>query len=1538
MAVELFHPAVAGWFGKTFDGPTPAQVAAWPAIQSGQHCLIAAPTGSGKTLAAFLAVIDDLVRHGVEAPLPDATQVVYVSPLKALSNDIQRNLEAPLAGIEAELAARGLPEVGIRTLVRTGDTPQRERAQMLRRPPHICVTTPESLYILLTSDSGRQMLSSVRAVIVDEIHAVAASKRGSHLALSLERLATLTGRPTVRIGLSATCRPLDAVARFLCGTAVAGGVPCQIIDTGHVRERDLALELPSAPLEAVMAGEVWEEMYDRLAALIADHRTTLVFVNTRRMAERVARHLSERIGPEHVTSHHGSLAKEQRLAAEQRLKAGELKALVATASLELGIDIGAVDLVCQLGSPRAIATLLQRVGRSGHCLGAIPKGRLFPSSRDDLAECAALLDAVRRGELDRLLIPTRPLDVLAQQIVAEVACREWDEDELFALIRRADPYRDLARADFDAVVKMLAEGFSTRRGRRGAYLHRDAVHRRLRGRRGARLTAVTSGGTIPDLADYQVVLEPDGLFIGTLNEDFAIESLPGDIFQLGNTSYRILRIEQGKVRVADAAGQPPNIPFWFGEAPGRTEELSAAVSRLREKVEARLVSTEVTVPSVGAGLPANHARQTPSRSDMSGFATKVAPTGCSATSGRETALRWLTDTVGVTESGAAQLVDYLTAARAALTCLPTLDTVVLERFFDEAGGMQLVVHAPFGSRVNRAWGLALRKRFCRRFNFELQAAATDDAIVLSLGATHSFPLAEVAGYLDQATVRPLLVQALLVAPMFQARWRWDATTALALPRNRGGKRVPAQLQRMAAEDLVAVVFPDQLACLENVVGDREIPDHPLVEQAIDDCLHDAMDIDGLERLLGRIAAGEIRVVTRDLSEPSPLAQEILHARPYAFLDDAPLEERRTQAVVSRRWLDPAAAADLGRLDPAAIARVREEAWPEAVSADEVHDALLLLGCLTAAEAAAGPGWGGWLDALAAAGRAARLDPGGGAAPLWVAAERLPHLRAIFPTARLNPPITPPAELAAESWSREAAVVEVVRGRLESLGPVTAADLLAILPVEPHEMATALLTLEGEGFILRGRFTPEATETPPVGVGLPANPPGAEDPDRDQGRSYGGSAGAPPPAETTEEEWCERRLLARIHRYTLKRLRREIEPVAAADFLRFLCQWQRVAGAERGEGAKAVATIVEQLEGFEAPAAAWEGEILPARLTTYRPDWLDTLCHSGRLVWARLSPPAATNGRRTGPVRATPIVLVTRRHLRLWQGLAGRGDQRDRRLSTAATAIAHHLTDRGPAFFAELVEGTGLLRTQVEEGLGELVAAGQITADGFTGLRALLVPSHRRRPWGVGGRRWTAPFGIDDAGRWVWLGGSPADRAATAPPPANRGPARHARLAPEVVEHVAWTLLRRWGVVCRRLLEREADWLPTWHDLAGVYRRLEARGEIRGGRFVAGLAGEQYALTEAIAALREVRRRPGDGDLVAVSGADPLNLMGIVTPGPRLPALAGNRLLYRDGVPMALRVAGEVRLLDAANGADPWPLRRALLHREIAPTLRAYLGR
>jgi ATP-dependent Lhr-like helicase len=1439
-----FHPAVANWFARTFDAATPAQLQAWPAISAGRHVLIAAPTGSGKTLAAFLAVIDQLVKTGVAAgSLADETAVVYVSPLKALSNDIHRNLEAPLTGIRAELEALDLTPLDIRTFVRTGDTPARERIANAKRPPHIVVTTPESLYILLGSESGRRMLATTRTVIVDEIHAMAGTKRGVHLALSLERLEALAGHKLTRVGLSATQKPIDEVARFLVGAGNLrpdGSADCTVIDTGHVRERDLQLEIPAAPLEAVMSGEVWTQLYDRLAELASEHRTTLVFVNTRRHAERIARHLAERLGERQVAAHHGSLAKETRLDAEARLKRGELRALVATASLELGIDIGDVDLVCQLASPRSIAAFLQRAGRSGHSLGGTPKARLFPLSRDDLVECAALLAAVRRGELDRLAVPAKALDVLAQQLVAEAAAREWDAAELYALCRRAWPYRALERAEFDEVVRMLAEGYSTRRGRHGALLYHDAVNERIKGRRSARLTALTSGGTIPDTADYQVLLEPQAQFVGTVNEDFAIESLQGDIFQLGNVSYRILRVEPGRIRVEDARGEPPTIPFWTGEAPGRTDELSASVSRLRAELEARLDE------------------------------------------GLDAATEWLIATSGISAAAAAQLTGYLAAARAALGALPTQHTVIFERFFDEAGGMQLVIHSPFGSRVNRAWGLALRKRFCRSFNFELQAAATEDTIVLSLTTAHSFELAEVARYLHSNSVRPLLTQALCAAPMFPARWRWSATIALALPRFRGGKKVPAPLQRMAAEDLMAAIFPDQVACAENLVGELEIPDHPLVRQAIRDCLEEAMDIDGLERLLRGLESGRIRVLARDLTEPSPLALEVLSARPYAFLDDAPLEERRTQAVLSRRWLDPESAADIGKLDPEAIERVRAEAWPDATDADELHDALVWLTFLSAGEVQRHSGWAELLAALAAARRATQLTSG--ATRLWVTAEQLPLLAALYSGATLDPPVATPAA-HARTPTPEAALIEVVRGRLMGSGPVTAQALAALLGLPASRIDAALLALEAEGFAMRGIFTPEASAASP--------------------------------------EWCERRLLARIHRYTVKRLRAEIEPIEARDFLRFLFEWQRVSSTARMEGPDAVGAILAQLEGFEAPASAWETEILPERITEYEPAWLDEQCLAGRFAWARLSPRRSDPERRAAPVRATPIVLLARRNLRLWSALSGAPEGAS--LSAAAGRIAEYLATHGASFFDELVSGAGLLPSQAEEALAELVALGLVNSDSFAGLRALLVPADRRRP-GPGGRRRRriALFGMDAAGRWA------RSARESARPPAVSA-ADRAR-DEELTEHVVRSLLKRWGVIFWRLLAREADWLPPWRELLMCCRRLEARGEIRGGRFVASVTGEQYAAPEAIGLLREARRRPRDGHYVSLSGADPLNLVGILTPGARLPALAGNRVLYLDGVPLALLAGGEVTFLTELPAAAQWEARNKLLRRHVPAAL------
>lgn len=1487
MELSYFHPAVRDWFLKRFPAPTEPQALAWPAIKQGRHTLIAAPTGSGKTLAAFLAAIDDLVRKAAGGNLLDETQVVYVSPLKALSNDIQINLREPLRGIQQELEMQGINGIEIRTFVRTGDTPASDRTAMIKKPPHIVVTTPESLYILLTSEGGRRMLGTTRTLIVDEIHAMVDDKRGSHLSLSIERLQALVNEPLVRIGLSATQKPIEEVARFLVGASntEADGTPrCTIVDTGHTRKLDLAIEIPGAPLEAVMSNEVWEEIYNRIADLIREHKTTLVFVNTRRMAERAARHLGERLGDENVTAHHGSLARELRLSAEQRLKSGELSALVATASLELGIDIGDVDLVIQLGSTRAIATLLQRVGRSNHTVSGFPKGRIFPLSRDELVECAALLDSVRRGELDRLEIPAQPLDILAQQIVATVAPEEWTEDALFEMVRNAYPYRNLSRKDFDAIIRMLAEGFTTRRGRRSAYLHHDGVNHRVRGRKGARLSAITSGGAIPETADYRVILEPSESLVGTLNEDFAIESLAGDIFQLGNNSYRIKRVEPGSVRVEDAHGQPPSIPFWLGEAPGRSAELSGAVSRLRTEVSDRLENVEEDLP---------------------------------------TASQWLSDEVGLQSGAARQIIEYLAATKIALGVMPTQKDIVVERFFDENGSTHVVIHAPFGSRLNRAWGLALRKRFCRTFNFELQAAATEDSIVLSLGPTHSFPLDTIFNYLNSKTVRDVLTTALLDAPMFTIRWRWNTTRALAVPRWRSGGKVAPQLQRMAAEDLLALVFPDQLACAENLTGPIEIPDHPLVSQTIADCLDEAMDIRGLEALLQSIEQGERNLIARDMTQPSPFAAEILTAKPYAFLDDAPAEERRTLAVMNRRF-DIESAGDMGKLDLAAIERVREEAWPQADSADELHDGLVQLGFVTVEEGAQN-NWQQLFDQLVADRRASVMQLS--SREIWIAAERLTQLRSIFPDATLTPVISPPSSYANETFAASDALVEIVRGRLDGLGPVMVAEIAGSLSLSPNEISVALARLEGEGFAMQGRFTPNDWGSSPTV--------------RESAALAGRDAGEPQarmPALQTE--WCSRRLLARIHRYTLNRLRKEIEPVSPADFMRFLFVWQKVAPEHQVAGPESVAAVLDQLEGYEAPAGSWESEILPARVADYDPAWLDALCLSGKLTWLRLSLPKMSVDKtsNSSPVRSTPVVLLGRRNVSTWStAFASASESNAAPLATNTEEVHNYLKDHGASFFADIISGTNLLPSMVEEALGELVFRGLVSADSFTGLRALLTPLGKstRRENEKRRRKHKLTYSMDDAGRWVRLKRHLDQERGQAPFPAAPGKGNHS-VDRELVEAIAQKLLQRYGVVFRKLLDRESIGLP-WRDLLRVFRRLEARGEIRGGRFVGGFSGEQFATSEAVQLLRSIRRTPQDETMISISAADPLNLLGVVTSGGRLPASASNRVLYRDGVPIAMLEAKEIRFLIEMSAADQWKARNALLRRTIPPKVRSYLN-
>ena len=1432
-----FHPLVSRWFLEAIGEPTTAQRRGWEAIRSGRHTLIAAPTGSGKTLAAFLTTIDDLVREGTESPLPDAVRVVYVSPLKALSADIHKNLAEPRRALRHLAEASGLQIPRITAAVRTGDTTSTERAAMLRTPPHILVTTPESLYLLLTAERSRQMLRTARTVIVDEIHAVIGTRRGAHLAVTLERLEALCredaagqGRPLQRIGLSATQKPIEEVAHFLVGAGNGRG-GCAIIDEGHRRATDLAIEIPQSPLDAVMAHEVWEEYYDRLAALIGEHRTTLVFVNTRRLAERVARHLSDRIGDELVTAHHGSLSKERRLDAEHRLKTGKLKALIATASLELGIDIGHVDLVCQIGSPHRIATLLQRVGRSGHTISGTPKGRMLPVSLDDLVECAALLRASRRGDLDAIVTHDAPLDVLAQQITAETSCRACAEDDLHELITRAWPYRELVRSDFDAVVSMVADGFATPRGRRAALVHRDEVNRVLRGRRGSRLLSLTSGGAIPEVADYRVLLEPEDTFIGTLNEDFAIESLAGDIFQLGNASWQITQVVSGTVRVRDAHGAPPTIPFWLGEAPARSDELSLAVSQLRHGADTQL-GADASAPSTT----------------------------------RQAALEWLVSETGLGAGGAEQLIAYLAAGRQVLGVIPTQETLVLERFFDESGGMQLVLHAPFGSRVNKAWALALRKRFCRQFNFELQAAATEDALLLSLGPQHSFPLADVFRYLHPESVRDILVQAFLDAPVFQTRWRWNATISLAVPRNRGGRKVAPQLQRMQADDLMAAVFPDAAACLENIPGDRELPDHPLVNQTVRDCLEEAMDLTGLQEVLARIHRGEVTCVSRDTPEPSVFCNDIINARPYAYLDDAPLEERRTRAVQTRRA--GATAHDVGALDQSAIDRVRDEVRPDPRDPDELHDVLLTAGFLLDAEVDRA-----MCQALADLGRVtrARVDTPGRDehAHAWVATERVPELRAVHPTAALEPHVVPPASRAARSWIREDALVELVRGRMAIVGPTTTAAIAASVGVVDTDVEGALLALESEGAILRGTFTPGSRVL----------------------------------------EWCDRRLLARIHRYTLNRLRAEIAPVSPAEFMRFLFAWQHVEVSSRLSGPEGLRALLAQLDGVELPARAWERDVLPARLERYEPSLLDMLCLSGEVGWARLS---------SGPtqvVGATPIALFLREHADDWWILRRNDPGSDLLslpaeitpgvISESARRVLDHLKTRGASFVQDLKLACDLTFDSCRDALAELVAAGLVASDGFAGVRAIVNQSSARR-------------GADTSGRWSVL------RSASSP---SREDATRA---------LAWTLLNRYGVVFRRVLARETTGVP-WRDLARVYRTLEARGEIRGGRFVSGMSGEQFALPDAVDRLRELRRSGPDDALITISAADPLNLTGIITGSERLRTAAGNRIVYRNGIPLAALEGDMLRTFAEVDPAIAADVAAAAAGRRV-PVFSGYVGR
>ena len=1747
-----FHPASRAWFEARFGQATQAQIEAWPQIRAGRHTLIAAPTGSGKTLAAFYAAIDMLLQRGLKGELTDGVQILYVSPLKALSNDIQKNLEQPLNGIAEQLHLQGYAPVNIRIAVRTGDTPPSERARMAKKPPHILVTTPESFYLLLTSASGRAMLSSVRSLVVDEIHALLGDKRGSHLALSIERLQHLinaqsteracdqSGRTLQRIGLSATQKPLDLVANYLVGNTLVGNTvgregenagnaikraeekarwpkaDCAIVDSGFRRELDIRIEVPKSPLSALMSNDVWDELYGRLVELIESHETTLVFVNTRRLSERLALALAERLGDDVVCSHHGSMSKDHRHNAEQRLKAGSLKVLVATASMELGIDVGSVDLVVQFSSPKSIATFLQRVGRSGHSINGTPKGILFPLTRDDLIEASALVHSIRCGQLDAIVMPEKPLDILAQQLVAEVSAQvhdrgrddsalatrpkssapvaatnslwdtgaglqdeasggvseevpedaaaadapatkeifqplatalaamrtgaatklsppakpaspevrkaalaaaraglggtkvetipvcaddqakdqadhqaddqadhqakdqtderaddqaevvaaqsepeeteipqaaieksaaedsepedtevlepmtpldSWCVDELYALVTKAFPYRELTKEEFEETLRMVADGYTSRRGRRGAHLHYDAINRRLRPRRGANLIALTNGGAIPDMFDYQVVLDPEDTVVGSLNEDFALDSMAGDVFTLGTHAWQILRVDGLKVRVRDAQGMNPTVPFWFGEGPGRTVELSQSVSNFRQRIGDLILDDSA-----------------------------------------DAAMQWCVNAVGLPPSAASQVVEYLHAGMAALGAMPTRDTIIMERFFDEVGDMHVVIHSPFGSRINRGWGLALRKRFCKSFNFELQAAANEDSIVISLGSVHSFPLDEVFRYLQTTTVRDVLIQALLDSPMFEVRWRWNATRSLAIQRNRSGKRVPPQFQRMDAEDLIAHVFPDQIACAENLTGRRDVPTHPLVDQTIHDCLTEAMDIDALTALIGQIEREELTLIAKDLREPSPFAQEIINARPYAFLDDAPAEERRTNAIRNRSWADPAEARDYSLLDASAIARVREEAWPLVHNAEELHDALQTLGYITAAEFA-DSGFKKWRERLVLEGRLLQLarHPQG----LIFATEELPKFKALFPDECAQ--FATPSFLEGVSCEPEDALRDLVRSRLEGLGPVTAQRLADEIALPCAKIDAALLALEVEGFVFQGNFTPGSEQT-------------------------GGAL-----------EWCERRLLQRIHRYTIDSHRKAIKPVSLQVYTQYLFDEHGLQPVRDGDEAPHAPTepsldgqtqlqrSLAMLDGISAPAASWEADLYPSRVTEYDPNWLDVLCISGRVTWGRYVQPSASQRAlhkgSSGPVKTTPIAIMSRANVDIWQALAraqvkeANEDLRKTRaskdgltaktFSSLAKRIEADLLANGASFFDQIQSRTGLLKAQLEEGLAELVGAGRLSSDSFTGLRALLTPAAKKQS--AYRRRGRSPlFGVEEAGRWSLLetfapravGGPESAELETERSDVEVQIASRISMSPAIIrqprasrpnsvrsgwdvldddqlERLISIYLNRWGVLFRSIIERELL-APPWRVLLRALRRMELRGTVRGGRFIAGVGGEQFAFQEAVDGLRRMAKDVAEAEnrgsaptakprYHSLAASDPLNLLNLILPRRKLAKLLNNRVLFEDGIPIAVVESGEVKFLREVAPERQWALQQALVQKNFPPRLRSYLG-
>jgi ATP-dependent helicase Lhr and Lhr-like helicase len=1410
-AVSAFHPVVRAWFERRFGRPSAIQESGWPLIGGGHDVLLCAPTGSGKTLAAFLWSINQLVIEAGSGALPDEVSVLYVSPLKALANDIRLNLEEPLSGVRASAAEAGLGLAPIRAGLRTGDTPAGERSAMLRRPPHILVTTPESLFILLTSARFREKLRSVRWVIVDELHALAGNKRGAHLAITLERLERLVvaqsaARPA-RIGLSATLNPIEELGRFLTGAEVdADGNrcerPCWIVRAGDgPRQMDLQVLAPGPELGPLATHPHWDAVYDRIAELIGAHRTTLVFTLSRRWAERVALALQKRLGQDAVMAHHGSLARAERLLAEQRLKRGELRAIVATASLELGIDVGAVDLVCQIDSPKSISAAIQRIGRSGHALGQTPKGRIFAMTLDDLLECGAAVRAMRSGHLDQVEIPTGCLDVAAQQIVA-IAADEGQiaEAELLRILRRAHNFSSLEPAQLRALLEQMAAELPERI--QGAYpkIFYDRTGGWVRPRRGARIAAITSGGTIPEAGNYDVVIESQQRKIGDVEEDFAQESVRGDVFALGSMPWQIQRISRGRLMVEPAPGMQPSLPFWMAEAAGRTPAISREICDLRHEIARRL-------------------------------------------SDPEAAQRFLENECAMEPPAAAQAVDYVRRGLDALGAIPDERTIIAERFFDGLGGTQIVIHSPLGMRVNRGFGLALRKRLCQSFDFEIQASAIDDGVLLALNSRHSFPLEEVFTFLNSRTVRDLLVQALLAAPMFEVRLRHTATRALSIMRNSKGRKVPAWIQRLRAQDLTIALFPQQQACQDNRPPHVEIPDHFIIQEAIRECLEESTDIKRLCALLAGIEDGTVRTAAVDSIAPSVFAQRLLLAWDYSFLDDGERANRRSRSVMMNRGMaeDVLRTEDLSEmLAREALARVAAEAagiapGRQARDADELYELIRAHGGLSAdeiGERVAGDS-ATLIGELAASRRVVQINPAHRQGSVWIAAEDAALFAAAYPEAIASGDAAIPAAGAIDG---DTAREEIVRRALRTSGPVEPPMLADRLGIQIAEVRRHLAALEAKGAVFRGRFT-----------------------------------------RADSESWCDRYNLERIHRLTLEKIRSEVEPCEDHEYAAFVLRWHHIGGSDAPSGVEGVAAVLDQLGGVALDTELWERAIIPARVPDYRPEHLDMLCLSGQVMWVARSRSAGEVPSRIAFVPRDRPYLSRRR---VETDAAQPEDPKE-------LAVLKVLQAGGALYLDQVAIRAELSERDVLRALWSLAAGGWTTNDGFAPIRlmagapdvqqALQAPPDRKLSRYDAGLR--ARLKSSLGGRWVAIGGHERDGA-----PAG---------SQELEREFAMALLRRHGIVMREVLAAEEG--ASWSEMVFTLRRLEYSGTIRRGYFVRSLAGEQYALPEALELLRAIKTTGASPEpIAALSAVDPANPFGAAIPGCGIAREPGNVVVIAGG--------------------------------------------